>query len=471
MPQPLGQSIVWFALSVPVLSWSSAVQAAQPGIDSTREIVVKTESALQQALRGQLRPGTVVQIAPGRYIGYHGLANQAGTAEAPITIAALDPAQPPVFCDSPTAGLQVLSCGYIIFRHLRFENNRDIGLHVATSDESPPAYDALSPSHHITIEDVTILGTGTSDSGNHDALKFYATDHFVVRRVTIRGWGSGGGSAVDIMGSQYGLIEDSNFAFPERPPSGTDTGLTMKGGSRDIVVRRNLFHNAGQNSIEIGQDTGIKWFRNPPGTVLADGTVINYEAKSIQVYGNVVAGSQFPVMFMKSTDSNMHHNTIVMPEQSTEQRGILKISTSSNDGLLNARNATFENNLIVYFYGGLMTWWQPFVSIYPDSKDPSLATFKFANNAWYQLDVSRKGRHLPDSVGNLGLPRAEKDPAYQVDPQLAGLNYATGEVVAEQIRVRSPDRRLRGVGADSYSRSAMPEAAESPAPAVRRPPR
>lgn len=478
MPRPLGQAIICFSVSVALLSWNSAPQSAQPGTASPREITAKTEPSLKQALRGPLAPGTVVKIAPGRYTGYHALSKQAGTESLPIVITALDPGKPPVFADSATVGLQVINCAYVTLKNLRFENNRDIGLHITWERPADPSYDTLSPSHHITVEDVSILDTGTTDWGNHDGLKIAGTDHFTVRRVHIRGWGSGSGSALDIVACQFGIIEDSSFAFPGRPVTGNAFGITMKCGSRDMVVRRNSFSDAGCEVIQIGQDSGLYGFRDPIGSVLANGTVLNYEARDIEVCGNLIVGSNYPIMWMKSTETRVHHNTIVMPEQAAKaagapsviERSILKITSWKNDGLLRANNARFENNLVVYSYGGLQKWGQPFVRCRNDG-DPTLVTFKFANNAWYQLDVSSQGRYLPDTVGNLGLPSAEKDPVYQVDPQLAGLNYDTGGVVLEQVRVRSSDPRLRDVGADSYARSPKSEAAESPAPAVRRQPR
>ena len=459
LPSPR-QLVVGCSISILVLCGRGAAPAAGAGI------VVDSDEMLRKVFRTPLAPGTIVRIAPGRYRGYHSLTKQVGMRDAPIVVTALDPARPPVFADSPTAGLQVINCGHVTLQHLRFENHRDIGLHVVFEGPRRPDFDTLSASHHITIEDVSILGTGAGDFGNHDGLKIGATDHFLVRRVTIRGWGSGGGSAVDVVGSQYGVIEDSTFEFRNRPWPGTDIGVDLKGGSREIVLRRNLFDNAGREAIEIGQDTGITFFRNPPGTRLADGTVMDYEAKNIEVHGNVIVGGIFPIMWMKSTQSYVHHNTIVMPvasvpgvdAASAADRSILKITTAANAGLARANHGRFERNLIVYAYSGLQRWSNPFVR-YRDDGHPSLATFTFAHNAWFQLDVASQGRHVPDTVGRLGLPQTETDPVYQVDPELAGLDYGTGQVVPEQIRLRSSDARLQDIGA-----APLPRAASNPAP-------
>lgn len=455
---------------------SPAVRATDLATAPPQAIVVHTSDSLKKVLREPLTRGTHVRIAPGRYTGYHSLYNKSGTADAPIVITALDPQNPPVFADSPTVGLQVINCKYVTIQNLQFEDNGDIGLHIAV--ENPPGFDTLSSSHHIIVENVTILDTGIDDWGNHDGLKIGGTDHFIVRGVSIRGWGAGGGSAVDIVGSQYGLIEDSTFEFNSQSLNGNNTGVTVKGGSRDIVLRRNLFDSAGLEVIQIGQDTGIQYFRSPPGTLLADGTIMNYEAKGVEVYANTIVGGTIPIMWMKSTQSYVHHNTIVMPKQSAWESGyaspiarsILKITGAANDGLARANQGRFESNLIVYYYGGLQKWSQPFVK-FPTDGDPSLATFTFANNAWYQLDVPTQGLHLPNQVGSLGLPSAETNPIYQVDPELAGMNYATGATVLEEIRVRSSDRRLRDVGADSHRRSHKPAASGNPAPAGLRQPR
>jgi VCBS repeat-containing protein len=424
----------------------SDVATVTISITAATEIVVSTNEALNATFAGPLAPGTVIRIAPGRYTGYHSLSGKSGTEQAPIVITALDPADPPVFADSTTAGLQIVNCSYIEIRHLRFENNADIGLHIAGPGPSV-GYDELSLAHHITVEDVVIIDTGVTDPANHDGLKINHADHVVIRRVEIRGWGSGGGSGIDIVASQHGLIEDSTFEYLDAPSFHTDAGITIKGGSRDFVVRRNHFHGAGIEAIQIGQSTGLAWFRDPPGTVLADGTVMNYEAKGIEVYGNVIVGSNIPIMWMKSTESYVHHNTIIMNEQSVKARAIMKITDTANDGLLAANNARFENNLVVYFYGGLYTWWEPFV-ITPGT-NPYLSTFTFAGNAWYQLDEASKGLQMPDEVGAKGLPTAEAAPVYQVDPELAGLDYVTGEVVLEEVHMLSTDPLLSDVGADA----------------------
>ena len=46
--------------------------------------------------------------------------------------------------------------------------------------------------------------------GNNDALKMSGVDHFVVRNPHAEGWG---GSAVDLVGCHFGVIEQSRFTI------------------------------------------------------------------------------------------------------------------------------------------------------------------------------------------------------------------------------------------------------------------
>lgn len=422
-----------------------AVETANTAIPVTY-IDVADNAELNTALSGTLGPGYTIRIAPGTYTGYHEMVSKSGSELAPITVTALDPVNPPVFSASSSASIKTYDCSYVVFDHLVIENPADIGIHISATDA--PGFDTLSTSNHITLSNLVITNTGNGDWGNHDSIKMAGTDYFLIDNVELRVWGKGGGSAIDVIGSQHGVIQNSLCQFTA-VSAGTSVGINCKGGSKDIKIRYSKFDCAGTECLQVGQDTGIVYLRDAPGTMLLDG-VYDYEAKDIEIYGNVLIGSEALIMYMKSHDSSIHHNTLIAPFPTTGglSRSIIKITSASNDGLVRAHTGTFENNLIVYFYGGLMTWSQPFCRNSADGA-PELSTFTYANNAWYQLDVASRGTHLPNVVGNLGLVTAEVNPVYQVDPALAGLNYETGAYDIDLIAMTSSDPALAGVGADN----------------------
>lgn len=427
-------------LAIGLVAWCCSAAPAQ-------NRVVRTSEELNRAFRSRLLPGTTIWISPGTYRGYHGVQNQAGRQDAPIRITAVDPRHPPVFTDSRNEGIKVIGCSHLVIDHLRFEKIRDIGIHVAGGSENI-SFSELSPSHHICIEDVTVLDTGISAGGNHDAIKIARTDHFTVRNAILRGWGSGGGSAIDVVGSRYGTIEGCHIRFLNRRPNGHDPGITIKGGSREILVRGNFLHSAGSEGIQIGQATGLRYFRDPPGAKLRDGSVLDYEARDIEVAGNWIVDTSVAVMWMKSTDSHVHHNTIVLSGERATGASVFKIAPVGGDGILAARRGIIANNLIVYRYSALWTEWEPFVR--GGAKDnPNLQTFRFSGNAWFQLDAQSETPRLPGHVGRLGLPTKELNPIYQVDPELPETDYTSAELSPADLRVQSRDPRLNGVGADA----------------------
>lgn len=413
------------------------------------DISIADNAALLALFSAGIPAGSTVLLAPGDYPGYHGLAGAAGTEAEPITIAAADNANPPRFLGEPNkVSLKFTSCSWITVSHVKIENAGVIGVHFETPGIAP--YDQ-SPSHHVAVEDCTILNTGGGDVGNHDAIKFHCTDHFAVRRCYIEGWGAGGGSAIDInTGSSHGVVDSNTFKWPTQTPPQTTTGVTPKGGARFIKITRNTFVNAGVEPVQIGQDSGTNpalFARATLGQPLSDGVIFNFEASDVEVAGNVIVGGNFPILFMKSNGGNVHHNTIVLLQPTVDSRAIVKITGADVPaiGIVKAHDGLIANNLIVYKWSSLETWGYPFVRL--SGTVPAASTFTFDGNAWFQTDGP--GNHLPNFIGAKGLPVVEANPVYQVDPQLSGID-ASGMPTGGPIRITSTDPALANVGADHY---------------------
>ena len=405
-------------------------------------IVVADNAALNAVLYGALQPGDRVEISPGTYTGYHSINGKHGTATQPITITAADPDNPPVFSTSATCGLQAIGCSYLSVKHIAFDYNRDIGLFFQHA--TPRPFDTLSDCHHVEVSDCTFTRTGQGDWGNHDGIKLTGVDHFAVRRCTIDGWGDGGGSGVDVVGSQYGLIDGCSLRNPQQAPSGTATGITIKGGSRSVEVSGCLLYAAGKPGIQIGQDTGIQYFRSPPGSTLSDGTVVDYEAKEIEVWNNTILDNKCGIYWGKSSGGRAHHNTIVQSNTSSTERSPFQISALAVAPLLQSHHGRMDHNLIVYRWKKLYWWAVPFVR--RTVADANTLTFTFDSNAWYQTDIATEGQHWPNVVGALGLPTADGNAIYQIDPQLSGID-ANGLPTGDPVRITSLDPALADIGA------------------------
>ncbi len=151
------------------------------------EINIRNTEELRRAIT-RVKPGATISLEPGSYEGGIYLSNVSGTDNAPITIEADEPNNPPIFSGGGQA-MHLSDCNHIILRNLKVTDFPSNGINI----DDGGSYE--TPAHHITLENLTILQTGPK--GNHDALKMSGVDHFVVRGCYIEGWG---GSGIDMVG-------------------------------------------------------------------------------------------------------------------------------------------------------------------------------------------------------------------------------------------------------------------------------
>lgn len=336
---------------------------------------VSTAEAFRAAL-GRAKPGTTILVEPGEYRGYFGAADLHGTAEQPITIAAADPARPPLFRGAGGC-IHLSSVSFIVLRGLALAGARLNGLNIDDGGT------ITTPSHHILLEDLTVRDVGPR--GNCDGVKLSGVDDFLVRRCTIERWGTEG-SGVDMVGCHRGLFVDCLLRHSDRAAS----GIQAKGGSCDVVVYRCRFVNAGQRAINMGGSTGAPFFRPPsPG----------YEARRIAAIGNTFIGSMAPVAFVGSDECLAAFNTICRPTAF-----VLRIlQESRGEAFAPSRNGVFGRNIVVWRARDLRE-----VANVGSRTAPS--TFRFENNWWYCED--RPARSQPV------LPTAERDAVVGQDPGL-----------------------------------------------------
>lgn len=376
---------------------SGASLSSKTAFSEPQKIVVNNGTELKVALK-QLQPGTLIEVAPGHYNRGFYLKNVHGTPERPIVIRAADPVTPPAF-KGLGEGVKLSNCSYIKLSNLVFTGfptngvNIDDGGNVAT------------PSHHIILQNLVVREIGPK--GNHDAIKMSGVRHFVVRGCRLEKWG---GSGLDLVGCQNGLVEDCRFI------GGADfrsaNGVQIKGGSRNILVQTSIFRNIRDRVVNIGGMTGLKYFRP---------AVMGYEASDITVAGNTFVGGEAQIAWVTSRNSHVHHNLIYRPE-----KWVGRILQETKDPqFAPCQKGLFENNLVVTNHRVR--------SVFNIGRGTEPGSFVFRSNAWFRQDG--------DSKPN--LPTPETGGIYGLDPMLVDSGEA-GYVAG------SAEPRLRQAGPWAY---------------------
>ena len=332
------------------------------------------------------KPGTRLVLAAGNYgAGFH-FRNLRGEEKQPIIIAAADPRNPPVFRDGNT-GLHLSNPAHVELHNLVFTKLAHNGLNI---DDGANATNASS--RGIVLRGLRVSDVG--GDGNHDGIKLSGVWNFRVEGCVIERWGTKGGSAIDMVGCHQGVIEACTIRHNDPEPPNC-TGVQGKGGTTDLVVRRNRFEHAGGRSVNIGGSTGLQFFR----PALVSGAE-HAEARNIRVEGNTFVGSSVPVAFVGVDGAVVRFNTIEQPG-----RWALRIlQENKTAGFIPCRNGEFTDNIIVF---NSTKWSEGGVNV---GSGTAPATFKFARNWWYSSDrpeLSRPRLPTQEIDGTYGRPVAE----------------------------------------------------------------
>jgi hypothetical protein len=235
------------------------------------------------------------RVAPGTYAG--GLAFGVAGAGPAVVLEAEDAAHPPVFRGG-TNGFQFTDAAWLELRGLVFEGATGNGLNL--DDGGTPD----TPAHHVVLRDLVVRDVGPD--GNRDGIKLSGLLDFRVEGCTVERWGRGG-SAVDMVGCQRGLIEGNTFRH--EPGADQASGVQGKGATRDVTIRRNRFEHAGSRAVNAGGSTGLAFFRPP----LEAWKGPKFEAKDLVVEGNTFVGSATPVAFVGVDGAVFRFNTVYLP--------------------------------------------------------------------------------------------------------------------------------------------------------------
>lgn len=346
-----------------------------------QEVRVGEVATLRQAVR-LATPGTTILIEPGEYEGGLWFENIHGQEDKPITLAGADPANPPRFVGK-TEAFHFADVSYLTLRDLTVSGQSGNGINIDDGGTFE------TPAHHVVLERVRVSDIGPT--GNHDGIKLSGLDDFTIRDCTVERWG---GSAIDMVGCHRGRIEGCNFKTSDTAGS---NAIQNKGGTQQIVIRKNRFDHCGDRAINLGGSTGLQFFRPK---------VEGFEAKDITVEGNVFVGSVAPVAFVGVDGAVVRFNTMVRPGR----WALRLLQETTEPGFVPCRKGVFTDNLIVFQSS---QWAEGGCNIGPNTAPE---TFVFARNAWYCEDQPQRSRPT--------LPTVEAEGVYGTKPVF--VNEATG---------------------------------------------
>lgn len=371
------------------------------------EVTVSNAAGLRSAV-AEAKPGSRILLAAGTYPGGFYFSNVRGEANLPIVIAGVDPQNPPVIQGGGN-GMQFSDAAWIELRDLVFVGATGNGLNIDDGGtfETPSRQVFL---HRLRISDV-------GPNGNRDAIKLSGVVDFRIEGCTLERWGTGG-SGVDLVGCHGGIIESNVFRHGAAAASGGANGVQTKGGSRNVVVRRNRFESVGARAVNIGGSTGLEFFRPP---LEPDGQ--HAEARDIRVEGNTFLGSTAPIAFVGVDGARVRFNTIYRPGR----WAIRILQETTAPGFVACRNGQFSDNIVVFHSD---EWSSGGVNIGPNTAP---LTFQFTRNWWYCLDDPARSRPV--------LPVTETGGVYGQSPQFR--DAANGDLRLE------PGSPALGFGAEA----------------------
>ncbi|MBK8974842.1 MAG: right-handed parallel beta-helix repeat-containing protein [Planctomycetes bacterium] len=340
-----------------------------PASFAQRRIAVADSAALRSALAAA-EPGTRIELAADAvFEGDIHAQDVRGESRRPIVITSADPERPGIIRGGQDVGLHLGNAAWVELRDLVVEKAAVNGIHI---DDGGPESDTRAEG--VLFERVTVRDIGSD--GNHDAIKLSGLSGFRVLDCRIERWGTGG-SGIDLVGCREGRI--AGCTLVHAAGRGV-SGIRIRGGSREIVVRACRLENAGARAIQLGGSTSQSFFRPDPDNAAPQ----RFEAKDLTIEGCTVIGSEAPFACVGVDGAVVRMNTVYRP-----LRWVLRILQESVEDFVPCRDVAFTRNLFVLDTEVLRRG----VNIGPNT-DPE--SFRFEANAWWCTDSSTsRGPVLP----------------------------------------------------------------------------
>ena len=356
-------------------------------------------------------PGTAIYVHAGTYRGGTYLAALRGTADRPIWIMGAPSETRPVI-EGGSQGVYLTRPRYVILQNLEIRNTADNGINVDDGEEVANPESA----RFVLLRDLDIHDTGKQPSGVANCVKMAGLNDFVVLRSSLARCGNGPGSGatgVDGVGVHRGRVSFNRFV------SNGFGGIQFKGGSHDIEIRSNLFHDTGWRGVNLGGSTGDAFFRPP-----LSASSVNDEAARIQVVANIFNGSETATAFAGCVDCAFIHNTVVNPS-----KWALRIlqETLSNGRYTFARagHGVISGNIFYFRRADVNAGEDINVGAETDA-----GSFSLVRNLWYAHDnPAQSNPRLPLLPGSGKGEIVRTDPNF-VDPRSGDFHLKAGSVAA-----------------------------------------
>ena len=406
------------------LRWAASVLSilAHPLPSPGHDWFVSSSNELQTAL-ASAATGDQILLAPGSYQG--GLFRAGLTG---VTIRS-EQADNRAVIQGGTNGLQLSDASDVTIESIVFAGAEANGINVDDGGSFS------TPSSGVTIRDVEVRDVGSD--GNHDGIKLSGVTGFLVDRVSVVDWGSRG-SAIDMVGSHRGVIQNSYFHSDTLSDFGSV--VRPKGGSKHIVIRANRLEiPTGQGrAIQAGGSTGAQFFRYLDGES-------GYEASAIEAYGNVVLAAAAAFSYVNIDGGQFHHNYVERPRR----WAVRILNENQGDEFVDTKNGVFTDNRIVF--RNTPDEWSSAVNVGPETEP---GTFVFARNQWFD------GANPTPDASTPSLPVTESDGIYGVDPMIDPADpirweFPWGEwivlaaPVADSVTLEDPNAFLRATPGES----------------------
>ena len=280
------------------------------------------------------------------------------------------------------------------------------------------------PTHHIEVSDIDMYNL------NYVGLKLAGVDSFTVRDVNYDSPNNTNypGVGIDCVGCHDGIIEEcslTNLGYQcQERPEWFSSAFHIKGGVRNITIRRCYVENVYAACL-IGQLTGEDFFRPPFGELDADGEVMNYEAKEIKYYSNIIVNASVAVSFSNSREGKFYNNTVYCPINNGDGdynfSNFVKLYAFRNGSFvkngatpIRDRNGEVKNNVVVF---GKPVCYSPDDCIVWCQNDyNNFSTFEFENNLLYCIWNPEMSEPDWDWIIYADGPPTRNDNIYGQDP-------------------------------------------------------
>ena len=291
MRPPLLLFALFLSISIPAAAAGSVIQATP-------------ETYLDRVLT--LRPGDTLELAPGQYRDGLQIHRLAGTAQAPIVIRGPTGSQPALFVARAGANtVSIIDSSYIHIRELTLDGR---GIPVdAVKAEGHANY-----AHHITLENLTIVGHGASQQNVAISTKCLAWG-WIIRGNRIHGAGTGmylgnsDGSAPFYAGViEYNLItHPRGYAIQIKHQRERPALDIAPRGRHDTVIRHNVLSKAAGGSSGPAARPNLLLGHWP---IAGEGSQDRY-----LVYGNFIVDNPHEALVQAEGNVAIHNNVLRNP--------------------------------------------------------------------------------------------------------------------------------------------------------------